>query len=1179
MIRNLTLQFFILAFGTLSLLGEAPKPEMPEKHRAMLKSHCYECHNAKKQKGKVRLDDLSFTIEDIVTAERWQKILNVLNSNEMPPEDEEQLPPEKKVDFLDDLANTMVDARKLLSDQNGAITMRRLNRREYKNTLRDLLGVQINVSELPSDQGTGGFDTAGQNLFMSATQIEQYQSLGREALEEAFALQAVAGEEQSFRYEPEESNEGLRKQVEEKRDALVRAKKWKEALEKAAAKPENAEIIARLHKEFPKEDQFRREWKQIPGAPAPEEFGFNTVENNADKANSALTYEGNWAGGYIRPYEEYLLALPHQDQGAWLTIMGGVNSNLTLFVPWKWNETLPGDYTVRIRLAHADNAPKERRFIEFGIHPRGAGSLLGTYEVTGTLENPQILEIPLTLTSEHKTRENRQLFIREKGAFDHYTQTRRVFNEAKAKNGFGPEVAIWVDWMEIEKVTDNPKPEPAKFKIHTNRQMAWSSAKGLRKIRYECEESNPMVAAYVDQQNEERKQAQAWVKAVEDAASKPVNVEIVAKLKAEERRKGEWLREWKQIEGAPPPEDYGFQTKENNADKARAALGENWQKYHEYYLTRPALDQGAYLGVQTKHPSVLALDHIQFPVPQSWKSGDYIFRVRVAATNDSEPHQRFLQAGMHPRNGKVLSTFEITGTLEKPQIVEMPFTLTRNQADQGDRTLWIREKGAWEDNYEGGRKRNEAVKKNGIGPVMALWIDWMEIERVSEVAKPMPPGLLAIRVPFDDKEHKLPAGDARSAFINFAKVAFRGKEPSDGYIDRLVKVYESHIESGTKSMEALKDTLSIIMASPMFLYQAEPSVDGEPRQLSDLELASRLSYFLWSAPPDKTLLELAKKKELHKPVVLQEQTTRLLNDPRSREFVDGFLYQWLGMERFEFFEVNRPMYPRFDDSTRLAARNEVYETFDYMLGNNMPLKDLLKSDYIIANRLIADFYGISGVSGDNYTKVKLPENSPRGGLLGMSAIHFMGGNGEHTSPVERGVWVLKKLLNNPPPPAPANVPQIERLAGKVLTTNERLMAHREDPQCASCHRKIDPIGFGMENFDAVGQWRTEDTYQVKDENGKPVKGKSKTWTIEAKAAFHGGPEFNNFFELRDVIASKSEDFARGFSSALIEYALGRPVGFADEPIINQMVSTAKDEGMGTREFIHALIQHEVFSRK
>ena len=155
------------------------------------------------------------------------------------------------------------------------------------------------------------------------------------------------------------------------------------------------------------------------------------------------------------------------------------------------------------------------------------------------------------------------------------------------------------------------------------------------------------------------------------------------------------------------------------------------------------------------------------------------------------------------------------------------------------------------------------------------------------------------------------------------------------------------------------------------------------------------------------------------------------------------------------------------------------------------------------------------MQGDDFEKVSLPKDSPRGGLLGMAAIQFMGGNGERTSPVERGAWVLRKLLNEPPPPAPANVPAITRLANKVLTTRERLMAHQEDPQCASCHRKIDPIGFGLENFDAAGQWRTEDSYTAIDAAGKPDPKTKKIWTIEASATLHKGPAFSNYAELRD----------------------------------------------------------------
>jgi hypothetical protein len=273
------------------------------------------------------------------------------------------------------------------------------------------------------------------------------------------------------------------------------------------------------------------------------------------------------------------------------------------------------------------------------------------------------------------------------------------------------------------------------------------------------------------------------------------------------------------------------------------------------------------------------------------------------------------------------------------------------------------------------------------------------------------------------------------------------------------------------------------------------------------------------------------------------------------------------------------MYPRFDNGTKLAAREEVYETFDYALRHNASLRDLLKSDYVVINRVLANFYGLTGVQGEGFEKIALPVGSPRGGLLGMAAIHFMGSNGERTSPVERGAWVLRKLLDDPPPPAPANVPALTRLAGKVLTTHERLRAHQEDPQCASCHRKIDPVGYGLENFDAAGQWRTEDSYQVIAANGKPDPTLKKSWTIEAAAALHKGPAFQDFYGLRDIVASRSGNFAHGFSEALLEYALGRPLGFRDEPVVADIVRQAEGKNLAMREFVHAIVRSQEFHTK
>ncbi len=901
LVQILALVVLLSAFSLLKTSAQAgevaPGAIMNPKHRVLLQDCCQKCHGAEKQKGKFRVDDLPLAITTIEAAERWQKVLNQMNSGDMPPEDEKQPGVIAKADFLDDLANQMVVARRSLGDQHGVITMRRLNRREYKNTLRELLGVNIDVSELPPDTGSSGFDTVGANLFMTDSQFEQYQSLGREALEEASARQTAASVEKRLRWEAEEWTPVVTKYVKHEIDAKERAIRWKKAVEDAAAKPENAGITAQLKKASRNDSLFRRSWDKIPGAPSPRSFGFDKGnENDADLANDSLN-----------PY----------------------------FLP-----------------------------------------------------------------------------------------------------------------------------------------------------------------------------------------------------------------------------------------------------YHQYYLTYPALDKGAYLTVQTVHPAALQLGWMTLLVPFDWPPGDYVVRVRVAGNEHATPERRFMEFGVNPlNNGQASSTHEVTGTMEAPQVIEIPLTLTRKQTERKDRMLFIREKGTNDSNARSQEIFNAAKKRNGVGPEMALWVDYIEIERKPDAARPKPPGLAVLGLPMDDKAPAPARPELRAALERFATEAFRGAPPPGHYVDRLLSLYDLRSKAGDKPGAALKETLAVVLSSPMFLYLAEPSADDKRRTLTDAELAARLSYFLWSAPPDATLRDLARRGELKKPDVLAAQTNRLLDDARSEDFVRAFVYQWLGMGRLDFFEVNQTLYPRCDRSTKMAAKNEVYETIEHLLRHNGNLRDLLKSDYVVTNSLLANYYGIPGVKGDAFQKVTLPKDSPRGGLLGMAAVHLMGGNGERTSPVERGAWVLRKLLHDPPPPAPANVPAITRLAGKVLTTRERLLAHQEDPQCLSCHRKIDPIGFGLENFDAAGQWRTEDSYQAIDATGKSDPKTKKTWTIDAAAAFYKGPAFKDYLGMRDIIASKSGAFARGFSEALIEYALGRPLGFRDEPLIADMLRETGKKDLAMRDFIRTLTASKEFHTK
>jgi mono/diheme cytochrome c family protein len=884
--------WFCAAFLAAAAVGASPSVHLPDSHRSLLATHCLKCHGAEDAEGNVRLDDLAFEITSVETAERWQKVLNVLNSGAMPPEDEPPLAAPAKADLVDDLAQTMVAARKSLADQRGTITMRRLNRREYRNTLRDLLGAEINVAELPADTGNGSFDTVGSNLFMSSNQFEQYQALGREAIEEALARHSARSVVQRHRYEAEQAVRKLVKVINEEIEQRDRARRWVAAVDAAAARPENAAVVAEIRKQVKNDAEFRRSWERISGAPSPVDYGFG----------------------------------------------------------------------------------------------------------------------------------------------------------------------------------------------------------------------EPFIA-------------------------------VVG----------------------------------NAVDKANASLNPYFLPYHQDALTPPGIDTGAYLANQTVHPAILDNGYVSTVVPHHWQPGDFIVRFRVAGNEQATPERRFIEFGIHPRFGQVLSTHEVTGTLEHPQVIEVPITLTRKHTDTGDRTLFVREKNSIDSNELASRRYNESKKKNGIGPEYAIWVDWLEIERVPAKAA-VPPGVAILDGMLDDK--KPPSRSQIEAAIEaFSHAAFRGTLPPASFVGKLLAIYDHRLAAGDKHSAALKETLSVVLAAPMFLYLAEPAVDGQPRPLTQHELAGRLSYFLWGAPPDQELRDLATKGELAQPAVLAAQAERLLDDPRSQGFLEPFVYQWLGLHRLDFFEVDRTKFPDFDNSTRLAAKHEIYETVGHLLRTNGSLRDLLAADYVVVNNVLARHYGLDGVAGDQFRPVPLPAGSPRGGFLGMTAFHLMGGNGNETSPVERGAWVLRKMLDDPPPPAPANVPAIARLAGKAVTPAERLRMHQEEPQCASCHRRIDPIGLGLENFDAIGRWRMTDSYKA--EGSKDVK----TWTIEPAGALFGGPTFADFYELRSIIAERPDAFARGFSRALVEYSLGRPCGFSDEQLLDAMVAQGKTKNFLVRELIQALVASDAFHTK
>ncbi len=1590
-----------------SVYADDAQAIVPEKHLDLMYDHCMDCHNADTQKGKVNLEDLPLEVNTLQHAELWQKVLDVMNSGEMPPENKRQ--PEKvaKADFLEDLAKTMVLARKKLSDSGGQITMRRLNRREYHNTIESLTGVSLNVESLPEDGGAGSFDTVGASQFISSDQFEQYLELGRTAIDEAFARHASIDQKVlTFRVEPENTvNVESAKWMKRLEDVQLRYLGWKAGVDKAALAPENQQALEQIRKKYNLTDltnsiRLYQNADLLKGVPDAKNFGFKD-------SNDA---EFSFRGGYDRmyAYQKHYAELPLSDRGTYLKLGWGIQR---IVISPPADKLAPGQYKLRIRAGSVIGSDPNRHFIQIGYPQRTnqvpagfAGKPISGHQVNGTTESPEIIETIVKIGSGNPN----EFAIQERQPEDRDTY-RKQFYRIKKENGYGYPPAVWIDWAELEGPIRDKK-------------IIKSSI-----TRVEPEKTiNPANEKIIKKAEATQNRFKQWKKGVDEAAKSPENQTIIAEIRKKNRLIDHPNRFYifaEHFKNVPNPRDFGF------LDFQKAAAADPSRSKNlallKHYASLPHRNTGTYLklthgtgrvivapkkmpvgdyifrvrlgtvkgtpaarkfieighpqrdievrdwglkgkpisvhqvngtieapqimeipievrsdttrefAVQEKqpnnanlktlwdehnqlmaengygHPPAIWIDwaEIEGPIPKKpkiWKQrrevevqanyriknvyegyfkggyetgqkflkdgipqpkkgvtnereakfrirrferegptwrrymndpltqkgslltifnpnkeefialppeqhrgwrniehevdtlppGTYRFRIRVGSVKGSVKSRHFLELGAVPNEGQfnLLRTLQVTGSTDNPQVLEADIQLSLN----GPRKFALREKRNFKDDV---LHYNKGIDETGFAPPSALWIDWVEwegplapsenktfkqrrevehyatakvkrkfenyfkagyeaalafqkdgiprpavgvkdldeakfrirryeMEAPSQLrylndpltktgsllgvfdrngnlnseefieismdplgapkkSKPLPLGKYRLRVRIGSIEGTSPdrhfavlgsvsqagsrnvGGDgfnlletfqvtgtttdpqvfettveltldgprkfslreksnlkadtlrgkreiykngmaappalwidwvewegplltdtasaglvsiltenrygsedteeerARKMFHDFCVDAYRQVEPDPEFIDKLMGLLKIRKAAGESFDVAIRTPMSVILASPGFIYLDEPNKEESKRTLTDRELAVRLSYFLWSRPPDSELISLAQKNELSKPEILRQQVNRMITDPRSDDFVSGFVHQWLHMERLDFFQFDTKLHREFDESVRASSRKEVYESFALLMRDREEgrLGKLLKSDYVMINGLLGTYYGIDGVNGDHFRKVSLPADSPRGGLLGTAAVLAMGSDGIESSPVERGAWVLRYLLNDPPPPAPPNVPQLSRLADKPLTARERVLAHQEEPQCASCHRKIDPIGFGLENFTAAGKWRTE------DKHGK------KTYDIDPSGKFHKGPEFADYFEMRDLIAQREDDFARGFTEHLIGYGLGRPFGFTDEDLANEITSAAKKEDHSVSAFVHALVQSKAFITK
>lgn len=589
-------------------------------------------------------------------------------------------------------------------------------------------------------------------------------------------------------------------------------------------------------------------------------------------------------------------------------------------------------------------------------------------------------------------------------------------------------------------------------------------------------------------------------------------------------------------------------------------------KLSKQYLERPETRDGVLLPFRgINFSSAVSLG-------RNAATGTYRVRVRCGAVGEKPQRHVFLQVVRGQYRANVpdeLFHFQVTGTHADPQVIEFTFEIDNLQSD---RLAFQRRSLVRDPLPQFAEARDYYFKYKEVQYFLEdtqpdLWIDSIEVEGPLE----QPAAPLSAEKLFGKDEASLSDDDARSILERFANEAFRRAEPDTEYIDGLMKVYGEAREHGVNVKASLKDCMAVVLASPRFLFLFEPQAEGETRRpLNDRELAVRLAYFLWSAPPDDELYELAAVGKLSDPQVLVAQVDRMIASPKADAFIETFTSQWLELDRLDGVEPSSTPTQLYDDLVKENSRREVYAFFGALLRENLPATNLLESDFVVVDSLMAEYYGIDGVQGDAFRRVELPEGSDRGGLLGQSAILTLTGTGERTSPVERGAYVLRKLLHRPPPPAPANVPMLDEESVGEQSIRETLATHMNSPQCNSCHRRIDPLGFALENFDPVGRWRTS----VPSTDG------AKQFDIDPSGVMPDGErEFANLHEMKKHLATEQDALLAGLTEAIMTYALGRTIGFSDHDVVQQIARETAHDNYRTRTLIHKIIQSQPFLHK
>ena len=412
---------------------------------------------------------------------------------------------------------------------------------------------------------------------------------------------------------------------------------------------------------------------------------------------------------------------------------------------------------------------------------------------------------------------------------------------------------------------------------------------------------------------------------------------------------------------------------------------------------------------------------------------------------------------------------------------------------------------------------------------------------------------------------------AREALARFAEQAFRRPVRADE-TDDFVKLMESEMKSGEKFEAAMKTALSAILCAKDSLYIVEGTEEDKSTRVNDWELASRLSYFLWSTMPDAALFDAARNGTLHQPEVLRAQLKRMLADEKAERLSSVFPRQWLQLQRVGMFPPDKKLYPDYDAYLQKSMIQECTAFFGEVLRKNLSLREFLDSDWTMLNARLAGHYKMPDVTEDRFTRVSLKPEDHRGGLLTQAAVLSLTSDGTRHRPVHRGKWILESIIGKPPPPPPANVKPIEPTPATQpkATLRMKLDAHKSDPNCASCHAKIDPLGLAFDNYDAIGRWRTEEI--VSDGNGDNPK-------VDASGVLPDGRKFTDAAEFKKLLLSDLDKFNAAFIEKLATFALRRAMTVDERSALADLAKKSKGADYKLESIVESLVLSDLFQKR